>query len=143
MTHHPEDTTVAHVMETLIENGLEGRTDALTVLMNEAMKLERSKFLQATPFERTEGRREVVGFSANQDDAVPIVNMSTGSRETTDTQVRGPGTVMPAETRKAVPADRPQASSYEADYRYSPLTSLHLSLASGVTPVALRHPLRP
>jgi len=57
MTHRVEDTTIAHVMETLIENGLDGMADALSVLLNEAMKLERSKFLQAAPFERTEGRR--------------------------------------------------------------------------------------
>jgi transposase-like protein len=57
MTHRVDDTTIAHVMETLIANGLDGMADALAVLMNEAMKLERSKFLAAGPFERTEERR--------------------------------------------------------------------------------------
>lgn len=57
MTHRVDDTTIAHVMETLIANGLDGMADALAVLMNEAMKLERSKFLGAGPFERTEDRR--------------------------------------------------------------------------------------
>jgi putative transposase len=57
MTHRLDDTTIAHVMETLIANGLDGMADALSVLMNEAMKLERSKFLAAGPFERTEERR--------------------------------------------------------------------------------------
>lgn len=57
MTHRVEDTTIAHVMETLIANGLDGMADALSVLMNEAMKLERSNFLGAGPFERSEDRR--------------------------------------------------------------------------------------
>jgi transposase-like protein len=57
MTHRPDDTTISHVMETLIANGLEGMAEAVAVLMNEAMKLERSKFLKAAPYERTENRR--------------------------------------------------------------------------------------
>lgn len=57
MTHRVDDTTIAHVMETLIEGGIDGMAEALAVLMNEAMKLERSKFLAAGPFERTEERR--------------------------------------------------------------------------------------
>jgi transposase-like protein len=44
-------------METLIAHGLEEMAEVFSVLLNEAMKLERSKFLQAAPFERTEGRR--------------------------------------------------------------------------------------
>lgn len=57
MTHRLEDTTISHVMETLIENGMDGLADAFTLLMNEAMKLERSQFLQADHYERTGGRR--------------------------------------------------------------------------------------
>ena len=65
MTHRVEDTTIAHVMETLIANGLDGMADALSVLMNEAMKLERSKFLGAGPFERSEDRRGSAAGSAS------------------------------------------------------------------------------
>ncbi len=57
MTHRFDDTTISQVMETLISNGLDGMADAFSLLMNEAMKLERSGFLQAGPFERTEDRR--------------------------------------------------------------------------------------
>ena len=57
MTHRVDDTTISQVMETLINNGLGGLAEAVSVLMNEAMKLERSGFLQAEPFERTPGRR--------------------------------------------------------------------------------------
>jgi len=57
MTHRVEDTTIAHVMETLITHGLDEMAEVFQLLMNEAMKLERSKFLQAEPFERSKGRR--------------------------------------------------------------------------------------
>jgi len=56
MTHRPEDTTIATVMETLIEQGLEGMADAIGILLNEAMKIERSEFLGASPYERTSSR---------------------------------------------------------------------------------------
>jgi transposase-like protein len=57
MTHHREDTTFASVLETLIENGLDGMAEAMSLLMNEAMRLERSRFLGAEPYERSEERR--------------------------------------------------------------------------------------
>ena len=36
-------------MESLIENGLDGMGEAIRILMNEAMKIERTDFLQAMP----------------------------------------------------------------------------------------------
>jgi len=57
MTHRLEDTTIAQVMETLITHGLDEMAEVFSLLMNEAMKLERSKFLGAGPFERSEDRR--------------------------------------------------------------------------------------
>jgi transposase-like protein len=57
MTHRIDDTTISHVMETLIQNGFEELAAAVSLMLNEAMKLERSHFLNAGPFERAEGRR--------------------------------------------------------------------------------------
>ena len=57
MTHRIEDTTISQVMELLIANGMEGLAEAVAALLNEAMKLERSRFLQAGPYERTDQRR--------------------------------------------------------------------------------------
>ena len=57
MTHRSDDTTIANVMEMFIANGLDGMAEAVSVLMNEAMKLERSSFLQADPFERSSKRQ--------------------------------------------------------------------------------------
>jgi transposase-like protein len=41
----------------LLENGFDGIADALTILMNEAMSIERDAFLQADPHQRTDQRR--------------------------------------------------------------------------------------
>jgi len=56
MTHHEDDTTIARVMETLIENGMESMGDAFGILYNAAMELERADFLGADRYERSENR---------------------------------------------------------------------------------------
>lgn len=57
MTHHiPDSTTFAQALEHLTDCGFEGMADAIQILMNEAMKVERSEFLDAGPYERTAGR---------------------------------------------------------------------------------------
>jgi len=58
MTHHDsEPTTPTSALELLIEHGFDGMAAAIETLLNEAMKLERSGFLGARPFERTDHRR--------------------------------------------------------------------------------------
>ncbi len=56
MTHHEDDTTIARVMETLIENGMESMGSAFGILYNAAMELERAQFLGAGRYERSENR---------------------------------------------------------------------------------------
>lgn len=58
MTHHSLDvTTIADALEHLTANGFEGMARAIEILMNEAMKLERSEFLGAGPYERSAERQ--------------------------------------------------------------------------------------
>lgn len=57
MTHRSDNKAFERVLEVLIENGLEGMAEAMEVVFNEAMKLERADFLQAEPHERTAERR--------------------------------------------------------------------------------------
>lgn len=45
------------VLELLAEHGFEGMARALEMLLNEAMQLERSEFLEAGPYQRTPQRR--------------------------------------------------------------------------------------
>ncbi len=58
MTHHdPDRNRIAAVLELLTEQGFEGMSAAIELLLNEAMKLERSEYLGAGPYERTDDRR--------------------------------------------------------------------------------------
>ncbi len=58
MAHHELDaTTITDVLEHLNENGLDGMAKAVEILLNEAMKLERSEFLRAGPYERNADRQ--------------------------------------------------------------------------------------
>ena len=57
MTHGVDSNAIEQVVEVLIDEGLEGMSRAFAILMNEAMRLERSRFLGAGPYERTEGRQ--------------------------------------------------------------------------------------
>ena len=56
MTHRSDDKVFGQVFEVLIENGLDGMASAIEVLLNEAMKIERSDFLGADSHERTAQR---------------------------------------------------------------------------------------
>ncbi len=57
MTHHiPDSTTFAEALEHLTNCGFEAMADAIRILMNEAMKIERSEFLEAGPYERNPDR---------------------------------------------------------------------------------------
>jgi transposase-like protein len=56
MTQRQEDTAISTVLEIINSNGLEGLGEAVSILINEAMKVERSCVLNAQPWERTEAR---------------------------------------------------------------------------------------
>lgn len=57
MAHQMDDNVISQVYEVLIDSGFAGLAEALTLLLNEVMCLERSQHLQAQPFERSEQRR--------------------------------------------------------------------------------------
>jgi transposase-like protein len=61
MTHRNESTTESNPLDLMIqvleEYGFEGMANALQILVNEAMKIERSETLRADPYERTNERR--------------------------------------------------------------------------------------
>ncbi len=56
MTHQLQTTALDEIGELLAEHGFDGMARALTVLLNEVMKLERAAVLGAGPYERSEGR---------------------------------------------------------------------------------------
>jgi putative transposase len=57
VTHREDLTPVDRALTALAEEGFDGMAEAIAVLMNEAMKIERSTFLGAEPHERTPERR--------------------------------------------------------------------------------------
>ena len=56
MTHHEDSSVLNSIVELLAENGFDGMAQAMQILLNEAMKLERSAVLGAGPYQRTESR---------------------------------------------------------------------------------------
>src|SRR4051812_42839657 len=56
MTHQVQTTALDEMMELLAEHGFDGMAQAVTVLLNEVMKLERSHTLGAMPYQRAEQR---------------------------------------------------------------------------------------
>jgi transposase-like protein len=56
-TRRSERTAVEEALEVLVESGFEGMPRALEILLNEAMKRERSEFLGAQPYARDPARR--------------------------------------------------------------------------------------
>jgi putative transposase len=56
MNDNAEDNPINHAMEILIEHGFGGMDQAMAILINEAMKIERSSALQAGAYERTPDR---------------------------------------------------------------------------------------
>ncbi len=54
---HPEQHELSELaLEALVEGELDGMATAIQILFNEAMRIERSRFLQVEPHERTEDR---------------------------------------------------------------------------------------
>src|SRR5438309_6823802 len=56
MTHHMQTTALDEIGQLLAEQGFDGLADALRVLLDEVMKLERAAVLGAGPDQRSEGR---------------------------------------------------------------------------------------
>ena len=57
MTHQDQSTALEGLVQLLADHGFDGMAEAITILMNEAMKLERTEVLGAAPYERSAGRR--------------------------------------------------------------------------------------
>jgi putative transposase len=60
MTHQTQTNAFENLLELLVEHGFDRMAEAMTILLNEAMKLERTKVLGAAPYERSEHR---VGYA--------------------------------------------------------------------------------
>lgn len=57
MTHQSNHSAIEQALEEIIRHGMEGLESAISVLINEAMKIERSRAVGADPWQRTADRR--------------------------------------------------------------------------------------
>lgn len=57
MAHQADDNVIENVVQLLCESGLSHMADAMRLMLNEAMRMERSQALNAGPYQRTEKRR--------------------------------------------------------------------------------------
>jgi putative transposase len=84
MTHQDESTPLDQMIQVLDEHGFDGMARAIQILVNEAMKIERSEVLGAEPYERTIERRGYAnGFKPK------TLNTRVGKVELQVPQVRG------------------------------------------------------
>ena len=56
MTHEEKSTPFREAIQSVLDNGLEGIGGAVSILLNEAMKIERNRALGAQPWERSDKR---------------------------------------------------------------------------------------
>ena len=57
MTHHTESDLLNNVLQLITDQGLDGLAEGFRLLVNQAMRAERSQALQAQPYERTDSRK--------------------------------------------------------------------------------------
>ena len=82
--HEVDATPFRAALESLVEQGFEGMANAMTILLNEAMKLERAHFIGAEPYQRSVDRRaHANGFKPKS------VKTRAGELELRVPQVRG------------------------------------------------------
>lgn len=57
MTHQNDSSDFQEAVQLLSEHGFDGMANAMQILFNEAMKLERTQYLNAAPYQRTSQRK--------------------------------------------------------------------------------------
>ncbi len=84
MTHQNQSNPLDQMIQVLDEHGFDGMARAMEILVNEAMKIERSEVLGADPYQRTSERRgHANGFKPK------TVNTRVGKVELQVPQTRG------------------------------------------------------
>lgn len=84
MTRQMQSTELDSIVQLLAEHGFDGMAQAIEILLNEAMKLQRSETLGASPYQRTADRRgHANGFKPK------TVNSRLGTLQLEVPQTRG------------------------------------------------------
>ena len=101
MTHQDNYNGIHSAVEEVIEFGLDGLDSAVAILINEAMRIERSKALGAKPWERIDTRR---GYANGYKDKT--VNSRLGKLDLHVPQVRGDIQFYPSALEKGLRSER-------------------------------------
>lgn len=101
MTHQTEPNSIDMALQLLAENGQSELSEAVRIILNEAMRLERSQVLRAAPYERTDQRLgHANGFKAK------TVDTRLGEMELKVPQVRGGVEFYPSALEKGLRSER-------------------------------------
>jgi transposase-like protein len=101
MNDTTEDNPMSQIMEIIIAHGLGGMDQAMTILINEAMKIERAQALKASAYERTSERMGYAnGFKPK------TVKSRLGTLALQVPQVRGEVEFYPSSLEKAERSER-------------------------------------
>lgn len=66
MTYQEDDTANEKIYELILKDGIDGLVPAIQLLLNEAMKLERNKYLGGKPYERLDDRTDYANGFKNK-----------------------------------------------------------------------------
>ncbi len=66
MTQPAHSNNVYEVVQLLAEHGFDGMANAMQILFNEAMKIERAQHLNAEPYQRTDDRKSYANGYKNK-----------------------------------------------------------------------------
>lgn len=101
MTYQADNTVIETVVQLLCESGLSHMADAMRLLLNEAMRIERSQALAAAPYQRTENRQGYAnGFKPK------TVHTRLGDLTLQVPQVRGEVEFYPSALERGVRSER-------------------------------------
>jgi putative transposase len=101
MAHQPDSTVVEAVLQLLCENGFDGLSEAVRILLNEAMRTERAHVLGAAEYERSDKRRGYAnGFKPR------TVETRLGAMTVQVPQVRGDVEFYPSALERGVRSER-------------------------------------
>ncbi len=101
MTRHNDGNVMEEVLELICENGLDGLDRAISIIVNEAMKLERSAALKADPYERSDHRKGYAnGFKPKS------LKTRIGNLDLQVPQVRGDVAFYPSAIERGIRSER-------------------------------------
>lgn len=101
MTRQKDVTAMEEVLELICQNGLDGLNQAIAILINEAMKIERTRAIQADPYERTDNRQGYAnGFKPK------TLKTRIGQLDLQVPQVRGDISFYPSAIERGVRSER-------------------------------------